>query len=73
MAIVAQAGDWNDVNTWVGGVVPLAGEDALVNYNVTLPTGGSIIESPVGNGCTTNINASAVHVGCCGLIVGQRD
>ena len=36
--VTRSAGDWNDVNTWLGGVIPTAADDASIYDAVTFST-----------------------------------
>lgn len=53
--ITKQNGNWNDVNTWLGLVVPTAADNAIIDHNVTL--NGNITRDA---GTTTTVNAGKV-------------
>jgi tRNA G46 methylase TrmB len=64
--LTAQSGDWNDVNTWVGGVIPAACQDVIINSNhaVTVTddqASGNIVISSNGS---LVVSGGSLTVGC---------
>lgn len=57
----AQAGDFNNINTWVGGVVPTSVDDVIVEHNVYVGFNTSIKNVTINSGGILRSNAASVN------------
>ncbi len=57
----AQAGDFNNINTWVGGVVPTSVDDVIVEHNVYVRFNTSIKNVTINSGGILRSNAASVN------------
>ena len=60
--VTTQNGDFNNVNTWVGGVVPTATDDVEISHNVYISFGTNINSVTIKNGGVLRSNSGAVNL-----------
>jgi hypothetical protein len=70
MATSAQAGNWNLPSTWVGGVVPGAGDRAVLAHEVTVSDARTIGTSPAATGGPTTFDLEIKAAGRLKIVAG---
>ena len=60
--VTTQNGDFNNVNTWVGGVVPTPTDDVEISHNVYISFRTNINSVTIKNGGVLRSNSGAVNL-----------